>query len=87
MNLLLRVCESKILHISIDRFAFCSDFSARISFHVRRWIRKRRKRNVIIIELCESYNASNKRRARDELVVMTRETTKNEMSSLNMFFT
>jgi hypothetical protein len=87
MNLLLRVCESSTSHVSIDRFAFCSDLFARISSSVRRWIRKRKKRNVIIIELCELYDASNKRQARDELVVMTRDATKNEMSLLNMFFT
>jgi hypothetical protein len=86
MNLLLRVCESSTSHVSIDRFAFCSNLSARISSSVRRWIRKRRKRSAIIIELCESYDASNRRQARDELVVMTREATKDEMSSLNMFF-
>jgi hypothetical protein len=85
MNLLLHVCESKTLHVSIDRFAFCSDLIARICSHVRRWIRKKKKSNVIIIEFCESYNANNKRQTRDELVVMTREATKNEMSSLNMF--
>jgi hypothetical protein len=32
----------------------------------------REKRNIFIIELCESYDASNRRQARDELVVMTR---------------
>jgi hypothetical protein len=48
---------------------------------------KKKKRNVIIIELCESYDASNKRQARDELVVMTRDATEDEMSLLNMFLT
>jgi hypothetical protein len=69
---MLHVCESRTSHISIDRFAFCSDLFARIFSHVRKWIRKREKRNIFIIELCESYDASNKRQARDELVVMTR---------------
>jgi hypothetical protein len=87
MNLLLRVCESSTSHVSIDRFAFCSNLSARISSSVRRWIRKKERRSVIIIELCESYNASSKREARDELVVMTRDATEDEMSLLNMFFT
>jgi hypothetical protein len=72
MNLLLHVDKSRTLHVSIDRFAFCSNLFARISFHVRKWIRKRKKRNIFIIELCESYDASNKRQTRDELVVMTR---------------
>jgi hypothetical protein len=84
MNLLLRVCESRTSHVSIDRFAFCSDFFARISSHVRRWISKRRRRSVFIVELCESYYANNRRQTRDELVVMTREATKDEMSFLNM---
>jgi hypothetical protein len=61
MNLMLHVCESKTSHVSIDRFAFCLNLFARISFHVRRWIRKRRKRSIFIIEFCESYDASNKR--------------------------
>ncbi len=87
MNLLLRVCESSTSHVSIDRFAFCSNLSARISSSVRRWIRKRKRRSVIIIELCESYDASSKRQARDELVVMTRDATENEISLLNMFLT
>jgi hypothetical protein len=87
MNLLLRVCESSTSHVSIDRFAFCSDLSARISSFVRRWIRKKERRSVIIIELCESYDASSKQQTRDKLVVMTRDATKNEMSLLNMFFT
>jgi hypothetical protein len=39
---------------------------------------KEKKRNVIIIEFYELYDASNKRQTRDELVVMTRETTTNE---------
>jgi hypothetical protein len=47
---------------------------------------KKKKRNIFIIEFCESYDASNKRQTRDELVVMTREMKKNEMNSLNMFF-
>ncbi len=86
MNLLLRVCESSTSHVSIDRFAFCSNLSARISSSVRRWIRKRKRRSVIIIEFCESYDANSRRQARDELVVMTRDATENEMSLLNMFF-
>jgi hypothetical protein len=69
---MLHVYESRTSHVSIDRFVFCSNLFARISFHVRRWIRKRKKRSIFIIELCESYNASNKDEARDELVVMTR---------------
>jgi hypothetical protein len=72
LNLLLHVCELKTSHVTIDCFDFCSDLFARISSHVRRWIRKRRKRSIFIIELCESYDASNKRQERDELVVMTR---------------
>jgi hypothetical protein len=72
MNLLLHVCELKTSHVSIDRFAFCSNLFARISFHVRKWIRKRKKRNIFIIEFCESYDANNKRQTRDNLVVMTR---------------
>ncbi len=72
MNLLLHVCESRTLHVSIDRFVFCSDLFAQISFHVRKWIRKRKRRNIFIIEFCESYNANNKRQTRDELVIMTR---------------
>jgi hypothetical protein len=47
MNLLLHVCESKRLHVTINRFAFCSDLFARISSHVRRWIRK--KKNAIFL--------------------------------------
>jgi hypothetical protein len=66
---------------------FLLRFFARISSHVREWIRKRKRRNILVIELCESYNASNKRQARDELVVMTSEATENEMSLLNMSFT
>jgi hypothetical protein len=69
---MLHVCESRTSHVLIDRFVFCSDLFARISFHVRKWIQKKRKRNIFIIELCESYDASNKRQTRDELVVMTR---------------
>jgi hypothetical protein len=47
------------------------------------------KKNAIFlfIELCESYDASNKRQTRDELVVMTRKAKEDEMSSLNMSFT
>jgi hypothetical protein len=82
MNLLLHVCESRTSHVSIDRFAFCSDLFARISFHVRKWIRKKEKRNILIIEFCESYDASNKRQTRDELVVMTRANDKQR----NVFF-
>jgi hypothetical protein len=72
MNLMLHVYESRTSHVSIDRFAFCSNLFARISFHVRRWIRKKKKHNIFIIEFSESYDASNKRQTRDELVVMTR---------------
>ncbi len=72
MNLLLHVYELRTSHVMIDRFAFCSNLVARIFFHVRRWIRKKEKRNIFIIELYESYDASNKRQTRDELVVMTR---------------
>jgi hypothetical protein len=39
---------------------------------------EKKKRNVIIIEFCESYDANNKRQTRDKLVVMTREATTNE---------
>ncbi len=46
---------------------------------------KKNKRNIIIIELCESYDANNKRQARDELVVMMRATTKNEMRRDDFF--
>jgi hypothetical protein len=85
MNLLLRVRESKTSHVSIDRSAFCSIFFARIFSHVRKWISKRRRCNIFIIELYESYDASNKRQACDESVVMSYEATKNEMSFLKMF--
>jgi hypothetical protein len=33
---------------------------------------KEKKRNIFIIEFCESYDANNKRQTRDEFVVMTR---------------
>ncbi len=33
---------------------------------------KKKKRSIFIIEFYESYDASNKRQARDESVVMTR---------------
>jgi hypothetical protein len=33
---------------------------------------KKKRRNILIIEFCESYDANNKRQTRDELVVMTR---------------
>ncbi len=33
---------------------------------------EKKKRNIFIIEFCESYDASNKRQTRDELIVMTR---------------
>ncbi len=46
---------------------------------------KKDKRNIIIIELCESYDTNNKRQTRDELVVMTRATTKNEMKRNDLF--
>ncbi len=72
MNLLLHIYELRTSHVSIDRFVFCSNFFVRISFHVRKWIRKKKKRNIFIIEFCESYDTSNKRQARDELIVMTR---------------
>jgi hypothetical protein len=48
---------------------------------------KKKRRNIFVIEFCESYDASNRRQTRDELVVMTREATEDEMSLLNMSFT
>ncbi len=72
MNLMLHVCESRTSH-----FRSIASLSVQISLlefllMYENEFESREKRNIFIIELCESYDASNRRQARDELVVMTR---------------
>ncbi len=80
------VCESRTSHVSINRFAFCSDLLLEFFFMYEDEFEKKNA-IFLFIELCESYDASNKRQTRDELVVMTRKAKEDEMSSLNMSFT